>query len=103
MGDQARLRRAVHKLMRGDSLTIAAVGSSITAGAGGTNLWPSYVDQFVLWLRRAFPNANINFKNAALGVRKQLYSTRAPCWSCPDVCVHYRPLQLTCTVSAWNA
>ena len=64
LGDPARLRRVVHKLLTGEPVRVAGVGASISAGAGSTSAagtdatLPSYLEQFGAWLRAAFPRSN---------------------------------------------
>lgn len=66
-GDWSRFRRVFEKLDRGDSLRIAAIGGSITQGAGATQKENRWGEKFAAGWRRAFPNCKIEFINAGIG------------------------------------
>ncbi len=66
-GDFSRLQIAMAKASRGDAITIAAIGGSITAGAAASaeeNRWPN---QAAAWWRARFPQTEVRFINAGIG------------------------------------
>ncbi|MHB9081841.1 MAG: DUF4434 domain-containing protein [Pirellulaceae bacterium] len=88
-GDFSRLHIAMAKAARGEAITVAAIGGSITAGASASteeNRWPNHA---AAWWRTKFPNTEVRFVNAGIGatgsdigshrIRQDLLSAR------PDV------------------
>jgi len=69
--DQVRLAhplpRFAHKLVSEESITIVAVGSSSTAGAGASSAAASYPNQLAAELNRHFPNHSIAVINRGVG------------------------------------
>jgi hypothetical protein len=66
-GDFSRLHIALAKASRGEAITIAAIGGSITAGAAASaeeNRWPS---RAAAWWRAEFPHTELRFLNAGIG------------------------------------
>ena len=66
-GDGARLDAVFAKAERGGRLSVAALGGSITAGAGAgtaTNRWSDLVAD---WFARTFPRAQVVRTNAGIG------------------------------------
>lgn len=59
----APLNQVARKLSRGETVTIVAIGSSSTAGAGASSSLQSYPSQLALELMRQFPNKAINVIN----------------------------------------
>lgn len=67
MGDDARLCRLFDKLRRGEEVTYAAIGGSITLGCNADVREHSYSYLLYEWLKNNFPNAKINYINAGIG------------------------------------
>jgi len=69
--DQVRLAhplpRFAHKLVSEESITIVAVGSSSTAGAGASSAAANYPNQLAAELNRHFPNHSIAVINRGVG------------------------------------
>jgi len=69
--DQVRLAhplpRFAHKLVSEESITIVAVGSSSTAGAGASSAAASYPNQLAAELKQHFPNHSITVINRGVG------------------------------------
>ncbi len=66
-GDNARLHKAMAKARRGESVTLAVIGGSITKGAGASkpeNRWASLVQE---WWKAKFPKSETKFVNAGIG------------------------------------
>jgi acyl-CoA thioesterase I len=57
------LRRTARRLANGDPLTIVAIGSSSTAGAGASSPAASYPSRLAVELRERFPNRDITVLN----------------------------------------
>mmetsp|Transcript_5659 Transcript_5659/g.16154 ORF Transcript_5659/g.16154 Transcript_5659/m.16154 type:complete len:353 (+) Transcript_5659:372-1430(+) len=84
-GNQERLQRALHKLIRGDPITIATVGGSVTAGVGAKSQNLAYRERLFYWIRKTFPNDNHVFANGALAAAPSSYMSQ---------CIHdYAPLE----------
>ncbi|KAI7846460.1 hypothetical protein COHA_000070 [Chlorella ohadii] len=70
LGDPARMRRFVHKLLSGDPVSVSMLGGSVTAGQGAMHGGP-YVARWFNWLKEiseaeGLP-ANHTLKNPAFG------------------------------------
>ncbi len=66
-GDMSRLHIALAKAGRGEPITIASIGGSITAGASASseqNRWPN---RAAAWWRERFPQTEVRFINAGIG------------------------------------
>ena len=66
-GDPARLQQVFARARRGDPLTVAVIGGSITGGAVASAPTNSYGSRVAARWRQAFPKAEINFVNAGIG------------------------------------
>jgi len=66
-GDPARLQQVFARARRGDPLTVAVIGGSITGGAVASAPTNSYGSRVAAWWRQAFPKAEIKFVNAGIG------------------------------------
>jgi lysophospholipase L1-like esterase len=66
-GDAARVQRAFARARRGEPLTLAVIGGSITAGAMASAPTNSYGSRVAAWWRQKFPQAEIKFTNAGIG------------------------------------
>ena len=69
--DQVRLAnplaRFAHKLVSGEPITIVAIGSSSTAGAGASSAAASYPNRLAVELKQYFPNHSITMINRGVG------------------------------------
>ncbi len=66
-GDPARIQQSFAKARRGEPVTVAVIGGSITAGARASAPAKSYGSLVAAWWRQAFPKAEIRFVNAGIG------------------------------------
>lgn len=66
-GNPSRIVRAMKKAQAGETVTIGAIGGSITAGAGASADSKRYADLIADWWRGKFPGADIVYKNAGIG------------------------------------
>ena len=66
-GDTARIQQVFARARRGEALTVAVIGGSITAGAMASAPTNSYGSRVAAWWRQAFPKAEIKFVNAGIG------------------------------------
>ena len=67
VGNNGRLDVVLEKLSQGKEVVIAAIGGSITEGAGASKQEECYVSRFVDGLRTRYPEADIKFVNAGIG------------------------------------
>jgi len=72
-GDTARLQQALAKGRRGEPVTVAVIGGSITAGAGATSREKNYGSLLAQWRRETFPKAKIELVNAGIGATGSNY------------------------------
>ena len=73
-GDNSRLRAVFEKARRGEHVTIAAIGGSITAGGRQTQDPANrYIQQVAKWFEGHFPNSKISFINAGIGGTNSFY------------------------------
>ena len=72
-GDTARLQQALAKGRRGEPVTVAVIGGSITAGAGASSREKNYGSLMAQWWREAFPQAKIELVNAGIGATGSNY------------------------------
>lgn len=61
------LRRTAQRLAAGQPITIVAIGSSSTAGAGASSPAMSYPNRLAVELKTLFPRASINVVNRGIG------------------------------------
>ncbi|PRW51157.1 hypothetical protein C2E21_5422 [Chlorella sorokiniana] len=69
LGDPARMRRFVHKLLSGDQISVSTLGGSVTAGQGAMHGGP-YVARWFNWLNEISPRqqpSEHTLKNPAFG------------------------------------
>lgn len=66
-GNLARLCRAMKKARRGERVTYAAIGGSITQGCASTEQQKRYADLVMQWWKDAFPQAELEYVNAGIG------------------------------------
>lgn len=68
MGDPARLQAVLAKFRRGEAVTLAAIGGSITAGGLQTKDPANrYIRRMADWFTREYPNTEVRFVNAGIG------------------------------------
>ena len=73
-GDTSRLKAVFEKARRGEPVTVAAVGGSITAGGRQTQDPANrYIEQVWKWFEVHFPNSKISFVNAGIGGTNSFY------------------------------
>lgn len=72
-GDTARLQHVLAKAARGERVTVAVIGGSITAGAKASRPELRYGDRIAAWWRSTFPKADIQFFNAGIGATGSNY------------------------------
>lgn len=68
----ARLRRHVQRALRGETVTIGAIGGSITAGTGASQPASSYVERVVSWWR-THVDPSVQVVNAGVGATGSNY------------------------------
>lgn len=66
-GDTSRLAAAMEKAKRGESITVAAIGGSITQGTAASNTSNCYASRFFAWWQEKFPECEVNTVNAGIG------------------------------------
>ncbi len=66
-GDFSRLRIALCKASRGEAITVASIGGSITAGASATSEENRWANRAAAWWREKYPHTEMRFINAGIG------------------------------------
>ncbi|MBT7166990.1 MAG: SGNH/GDSL hydrolase family protein, partial [Victivallales bacterium] len=66
-GNVARIQHAMAKARRGEPVTIAVIGGSITQGARASKPQNRYGNLVAQWWRQNFPKSRIQFVNAGIG------------------------------------
>ncbi len=66
-GDLSRVWQVMAKAQRGEKVTVAVIGGSITQGAKASKPELRYGNLMADWWRKAFPKAQIEFVNAGVG------------------------------------
>lgn len=74
LGDTARLQRALAKARRGETVEVAVIGGSITAGAKATKWERNYGSLLFQWWRKQFPATRILGVNAGIGATGSNYA-----------------------------
>ena len=70
----SRLTGVMEKARHGESITIAAIGGSITAGGSHTkNPENRYIARLAAWFTKTFPRAKIRDVNAGIGGTNSIY------------------------------
>ncbi len=72
-GDFSRLHRLMDKARRGQPITIAVIGGSITEGARASSADKTYGRIVYRWWQQTFPESNVTFFNAGIGATGSLY------------------------------
>jgi lysophospholipase L1-like esterase len=73
-GDPARIEQVMARAERGQPVTIAVIGGSITAGAMATQPERRYGDLVARWWRERFPRAEVRHVNAGIGATGSNYA-----------------------------
>lgn len=71
-GNPYRILRLFEKLRRGEEITFAAVGGSITQGYNASSPEGCYAALLARWLREKFPAGRVNYINAGIGATGSL-------------------------------
>lgn len=71
--DFSRLQHVFDRARRGDKVTVAVIGGSITAGANASKPENRYAERVAQWWRASFPKAPIEFVNAGVGATGSRY------------------------------
>jgi len=73
-GDPARLEHVFSKGLRGEPLTVAVIGGSITEGARATCREKQWGYVLTEWFRRVFPKSKVTYVNAGIGATGSGYA-----------------------------
>jgi len=74
LGNTARLQAVIEKARRGEPITVAAIGGSITAGGAATkDAKNRYVNRLAAWFAKNFPKAKVRAVNAGIGGTNSYY------------------------------
>ena len=74
LGNTARLQAVFEKARRGEPITVAAIGGSITAGGAATkDPRNRYVNRLAAWFAKNFPKAKVRAVNAGIGGTNSYY------------------------------
>ena len=74
LGNTARLQAVLEKARRGEPITVAAIGGSITAGGAATkDAKNRYVNRLAAWFAKNFPKATVRAVNAGIGGTNSYY------------------------------
>lgn len=65
--DDYRLAKLIEKALKGENLTIATLGGSITNGGGAGGAQYRYVTRIHEWFKATFPNIKVTLINAGIG------------------------------------
>ncbi|MGO8747994.1 MAG: SGNH/GDSL hydrolase family protein [Thermoguttaceae bacterium] len=74
-GDTARVQQVLAKARRGEPVTVAVIGGSITAGAMASTWEKNYGGVLAQWWRQTFPKAKIELVNAGIGATGSNYGS----------------------------
>ena len=66
-GNTSRLAAAMEKAKKGESITVAAIGGSITQGTAASSTNNCYASRFFSWWQEKFPECEISTVNAGIG------------------------------------
>lgn len=72
-GNTGRLHRFFARARAGETLTVGAIGGSITEGAAASCPEKRYAHRIFHWLKTQYPRANWHFVNAGIGATTSLY------------------------------
>jgi len=71
--DTARIQHALAKARRGEPVTVAVIGGSITGGAKASTREKNYGSLVAKWWRETFHKAKVEFVNAGIGATGSNY------------------------------
>lgn len=74
-GNTARLQHVLAKARRGEPVTVAVIGGSITAGAKASTYNKSWGPLLSKWWQDTFPGAKVEFVNAGIGATGSSYAS----------------------------
>jgi hypothetical protein len=74
-GDPARLYQVMARARRGEPITVAVIGGSITGGGNARSVEYRWANLVWEWWKTTFPQATINYVNAGVGGTGSLYGT----------------------------
>lgn len=84
-GDARRMRRVVGKLLRGEAVTVAVVGGSISWGQGAHQVGiDDYASRIFTWITGTFPHANHTLINGAVPGTPSSYMALCYKWHIPE-------------------
>ncbi len=66
-GDRTRLANVLRKAQKGEPVTVALIGGSITQGVGASEKEKSYAGLLRKWWENEFPSSALTFVNAGIG------------------------------------
>lgn len=66
-GNSFRIHRVMNRAIHGESVKVAFIGGSITAGAASTSPETCYAYLVYSWWRERFPNSRVEYINAGVG------------------------------------
>lgn len=66
-GNTSRLAAAMEKAKNGESITVAAIGGSITQSTAASSTNSCYASRFFSWWQEKFPECEVNTVNAGIG------------------------------------
>lgn len=66
-GNTSRLAAAMEKAKKGESITVATIGGSITQGTAASSTDSCYASRFFSWWQEKFPECEVNTVNAGIG------------------------------------
>ena len=72
-GSPERLRHVFHKARKGDPITVAVIGGSITQGAAASSVDKRYGERVGEWFATHIPQSKITFVNAGIGATGSYY------------------------------
>ena len=73
-GDTARLEQVFAKGLRGEPLTVAVIGGSITEGAKSGSRERQWGYVLAEWFRQVFPKSKVSYVNAGIGATGSAYA-----------------------------
>ncbi|MGN1146067.1 MAG: hypothetical protein ACI4R5_06415, partial [Acetatifactor sp.] len=66
VGTNGRLERVLERMKQGEKISVAAIGGSVTEGAGADKIEESYMDRFFAYLQNTYSQADLTYVNAGL-------------------------------------
>jgi len=73
-GDLSCLEAVMAKARRGEAITVAAIGGSITAGGSQTKQQENrYIARVADWFTKTFPEAQVHYVNAGIGGTNSIF------------------------------